>query len=136
MKFLGWTDIIHFISPNHSTAGTNQFLIKKKDLRPYPRYYLLIDYRTMLRSICSLLLFVTVTAYAMAPSSESTQACGTSGDAGGKKYCLYCSEGDPTATSLSFGDDITCTCAGGVPCAVLIDGKKSTLEDYAKLTSL
>jgi len=89
----------------------------------------------MLRTIASVLLFITATAYAMAPTSEG-QACGVSGNVGGSAYCLYCSKGDPTATSVSFGDDISCTCAGDVPCAVLINGKAATMKEYEDLVTV
>lgn len=87
----------------------------------------------MLRILSSLLIFITATGYAMAATSDAK--CGVSGTLKGSEYCLYCKEGDPTATTMSFGDDVTCTCAGNVPCAILIDGKEATLEEYVDLMS-
>lgn len=89
----------------------------------------------MLRTIASVLLFITAAAYAMAPAAEMPQECGTSGTSLGKAYCVFCRKGDPTATQISFGTDITCTCPGGAPCAVVIDGKQGTWEDYTELLS-
>lgn len=86
----------------------------------------------MLKTIASVLLFITATAYAVAPASEG-QECGASGNLLGMEYCVYCSEGDPTATMISFSDDTTCKCAGDVPCAVLVDGKQGTWENYKEL---
>ena len=74
-------------------------------------------------------------AYAAAAAKTEDQACGVSGSVAGSTYCLYCSKGDPTATSVSFGDDVTCTCAGDVPCAILINGKAATVKEYEDLVS-
>lgn len=68
-------------------------------------------------------------------AATSDAKCGVSGTLKGSEYCLYCKEGDPTATTVSFADDVTCTCAGNVACAILIDGKEATLEEYVDLMS-